>query len=196
MKGMSSLPMCVVLAGNIRDYVCQKMSVPLCVLLNTAHIFLFFQMIVCVWIQLCHLKSLWKSQSSNKQPKQSKSYINWVHNPINLFGFIENPLQIWLFFFPSTLYIIVLLFLSAGGFAYDRVEKRVNVCSGCALSDPIDLIQQDGNVEIWTLLAAVYCSILKPPPIQLCRATTGTIGEPTEQWKTLGKQKPPPHPSP
>lgn len=138
--------------------------VPLCVLLNTAHISLFItffiSVCVCVNLTLAYDYCLWRSQNSNKQTKQSESYINGVHNPINLFASVENPLQILLFFSPPPC-IYFLLFLTAGGYVCDRVEKQVNVCSGCALSDPIDLIQQGRNAEIWTLLATPYCSILK-----------------------------------
>lgn len=171
--------------------------VPLCVFFNAAHTSLFItfftrlSMYVCVNPTPAYDYLLWWSQNSNKRAKQSESYINGVHNPINLFASVGNPLQILLLFFsPPPPCIYFLLFLTAGGFVCGRVEKQVNVCSACALSDPIDLIQQGGNVEIWTLLAITYCSILKAHSA-LQTQPIGTIGKQAGQWKQLvNKTKP------
>lgn len=60
--------------------------------------------------------------------------------------FSDNPLQMCVFFPPSCVYF--LFCLTAGGFVCDWVKKQVSARSECALSDPIDLIQQGRNVEI------------------------------------------------
>lgn len=89
-------------------------------------------------------------KTQTNKTKQSESYINGVRNPIKLSASFGNPLQISMFFFSPP---FLLVFISSFSrqlvvFVCDRVEKQVNVCSGCAISDPIDLIQQGGEVEI------------------------------------------------
>lgn len=84
--------------------------------------------LVCVWINLL-LSALNKVQTTNLQ-----IYSNERYNP----------------FARSLKSTVAVRRLQSWRLHYDRVEQQVSVGWGCALSNPIDLTQQCGNVEIWT----------------------------------------------
>lgn len=132
---------CVVWAGNISDLfhgpknVIQFAILYHCVSPWTLRHFTVYRLCVRVWVcvtpTFAYDYCLWKSQNSNKQTRQSQSYLNGILDPINLFASDENPPQI-LFFF-CTFCISFLFFLTDCGFVCDRVEKQVSVCSVCII---------------------------------------------------------------
>lgn len=160
-------PTCIVLGGNIGDWFCVPKKcnsvcnfVPLCILLNART--LFHSNVVCVRVCV--------HEYNYRQSNLHKPEVMILWNCLRPIG-------------------IPLTVLTAGGSVWARVEKQVDVCSGCASSDAIDLIQPGGNLEIRALRAAARCCSIREANSAL------TCGG-QSYWRaggaagTLGKQKP------